>query len=88
MYILPFDTTQGDEAATVADKSVSVTGCGLTQHPSPRVGEMLSILPAMSAVWEPVNRKVIAVYIAFSLVGAGVLGYIYNFILWVDASKT
>jgi uncharacterized membrane protein YraQ (UPF0718 family) len=38
-------------------------------------------LPAMSAVWGFVNRKVFAVYIAFSLVGAVVLGYIYNFTL-------
>ena len=38
-------------------------------------------LPAMSAVWGLVNRKVFALYIGFSLVGAIVLGYIYSFTL-------
>lgn len=38
-------------------------------------------LPAMSAVWGLVNRKVFALYISFSLVGAIVLGYIYSFTL-------
>jgi uncharacterized membrane protein YraQ (UPF0718 family) len=38
-------------------------------------------LPAMSAVWGLVNRKVFALYIGFSLVGAVVLGYVYNFTL-------
>jgi uncharacterized membrane protein YraQ (UPF0718 family) len=36
-------------------------------------------LPAMSAVWGLVNRKVFALYIGFSLVGAVVLGTIYSF---------
>jgi uncharacterized membrane protein YraQ (UPF0718 family) len=35
-------------------------------------------LPAMSAVWGLVNRKVFAFYIGFSLVGAIVLGFIYS----------
>jgi uncharacterized membrane protein YraQ (UPF0718 family) len=35
-------------------------------------------LPAMSAVWGLVNRKVFALYIGFSLAGAVVLGYIYS----------
>ncbi len=38
-------------------------------------------LPAMSAVWGLVHRKVFALYIGFSLVGAVVLGYIYSFTL-------
>ena len=38
-------------------------------------------LPAMSAVWGIVNRKVFGLYIGFSLVGAVVLGYIYSFTL-------
>ncbi len=38
-------------------------------------------LPAMSAVWGLVHRKVFALYIGFSLVGAIVLGYIYSFTL-------
>ena len=38
-------------------------------------------LPAMSAVWGLVNRKVFALYIGFSLVGAIVLAYIYSFTL-------
>ncbi len=38
-------------------------------------------LPAMSAVWGLVNRKVFALYIGFSLVGAVVLGYVYNVFL-------
>ena len=38
-------------------------------------------LPAMSAVWGLVNRKVFTLYIGFSLVGAVVLGYIYSITL-------
>jgi len=38
-------------------------------------------LPAMSAVWGLVNRKVFALYIGFSLVGAVALGYLFNFTL-------
>ena len=38
-------------------------------------------LPAISAVWGMVNRKVFAFYIGFSLVGAIVLGYIYSLTL-------
>ncbi len=38
-------------------------------------------LPAMSAVWGLVNRKVFALYISFSLIGAIVLGYIYSITL-------
>ncbi len=38
-------------------------------------------LPAMSAVWGLVNRKVFAFYLGFSLVGAIVLGYIYSLTL-------
>ena len=35
-------------------------------------------LPAMSAVWGIVNRKVFAFYIGFSLISAIVFGYIYG----------
>ena len=38
-------------------------------------------LPAMSAVWGIVNRRVFAFYIGFSLVGAVVLGYVYSITL-------
>jgi len=38
-------------------------------------------LPAMSAVWGLVNRKVFSLYIGLSLVGAVLLGYIYSFTL-------
>ena len=38
-------------------------------------------LPAMSAVWGLVNRKVFALYIGFSLVGAIVMGYLYSITL-------
>jgi uncharacterized membrane protein YraQ (UPF0718 family) len=38
-------------------------------------------LPAMSAVWGLVNRKVFGLYIGFSLIGAIVLGYVYSFTL-------
>ncbi|UCD99456.1 MAG: permease [Chloroflexota bacterium] len=38
-------------------------------------------LPAMSAVWGLVNRKVFFLYIGFALVGAIVMGYIYSFTL-------
>lgn len=41
----------------------------------------MTTLPAMSAVWGLVNRKVFSLYIGFSLVGAVVLGYIYSFTL-------
>ena len=38
-------------------------------------------LPAMSAVWGLVNRKVFGLYIGFSLAGAVLLGYIFNLTL-------
>jgi uncharacterized membrane protein YraQ (UPF0718 family) len=37
-------------------------------------------LPAMSAVWGIVNRRVFALYISFSLVGSLVLGVLYKLI--------
>jgi uncharacterized membrane protein YraQ (UPF0718 family) len=41
----------------------------------------MTTLPAMSAVWGLVNRKVFALYIGFALIGAVVLGYAYNIAL-------
>jgi uncharacterized membrane protein YraQ (UPF0718 family) len=38
-------------------------------------------LPAMSAVWGLVTRRVFLLYVAFSLVGAVVLGYVYQMVL-------
>jgi uncharacterized protein len=38
----------------------------------------ITTLPAMSAVWGLVNRKVFAIYIGFALVGAVLLGYAYS----------
>jgi uncharacterized membrane protein YraQ (UPF0718 family) len=43
----------------------------------------ITTLPAMSAVWGLVNRKVFAVYLSFALFGAIVLGYVYAFVLSV-----
>lgn len=52
-------------------------------HPGAALAFLISgpttTLPAMSAVWGLVNRKVFALYIGFSLVGAVVLGYVYSF---------
>jgi uncharacterized membrane protein YraQ (UPF0718 family) len=36
-------------------------------------------LPAMAAVWGLTTRRVFALYVSFSLVGAVVLGYLYHF---------
>ena len=41
----------------------------------------MTTLPAMSAVWGLVNRKVFTLYIGFALIGAVVLGYAYNIAL-------
>jgi len=41
----------------------------------------VTTLPAMSAVWGLVNRRVFALYIGFSLVGAVVLGFAYSLTL-------
>ncbi|MCP4539119.1 MAG: hypothetical protein GY832_18440 [Chloroflexi bacterium] len=38
-------------------------------------------LPAMSAVWGLTSRRVFALYISFSLVGAIVLGYVYSWVM-------
>ncbi|UCH58608.1 MAG: permease, partial [Anaerolineales bacterium] len=38
-------------------------------------------LPAMSAVWGLVSRRVFALYVAFSLVGAVLFGYLYQILL-------
>ncbi|MCP4141587.1 MAG: hypothetical protein GY755_15120 [Chloroflexi bacterium] len=41
----------------------------------------MTTLPAMSAVWGLVNRKVFSLYLGFALIGAVALGYIYNIVL-------
>jgi uncharacterized membrane protein YraQ (UPF0718 family) len=41
----------------------------------------VTTLPAMSAVWGLVNRRVFALYLGFSLVGAVAMGYAYSFTL-------
>ena len=41
----------------------------------------MTTLPAMSAVWGLVNRKVFSLYLGFALIGAVVLGYVYNMVL-------
>lgn len=41
----------------------------------------MTTLPAMSAVWGLVNRRVFALYIGFALGGALVLGYVYGFVM-------
>jgi uncharacterized membrane protein YraQ (UPF0718 family) len=41
----------------------------------------MTTLPAMSAVWGLVNRKVFGLYIGFALVGAIAFGYIYQIAL-------
>jgi uncharacterized protein len=41
----------------------------------------MTTLPAMSAVWGLVNRRVFALYIGFALLGAVVLGYAYRLAL-------
>lgn len=38
-------------------------------------------LPAMSAVWGLTSRRVFALYVAFSLVGAVALGYLYSWVM-------
>ena len=38
-------------------------------------------LPAMSAVWGLTSRRVFALYISFSLVGAVALGYLYSWVV-------
>ena len=37
-------------------------------------------LPAMSAVWGLTSRRVFALYVSFSLVGAVALGYLYSWV--------
>lgn len=37
-------------------------------------------LPAMAAVWGLTSRRVFALYVSFSLVGAVVLGYAYGLV--------
>ena len=58
---------------------------GQGMHPAAALAFLIAgpttTLPAMSAVWGLVNRKVFALYIGFSLVGAIVLGYIYGLTL-------
>jgi uncharacterized membrane protein YraQ (UPF0718 family) len=58
---------------------------GQGMHPAAALAFLVAgpttTLPAMSAVWGLVNRKVFAFYIGFSLVGAIVFGYIYSLTL-------
>ena len=37
-------------------------------------------LPAMAAVWGLTTRRVFVLYVSFSLVGAVVIGYVYNMV--------
>jgi uncharacterized membrane protein YraQ (UPF0718 family) len=57
----------------------------LGMHPAAALAFLIAgpitTLPAMSAVWGLVNRKVFALYIGFALVGAVLLGYAYNIAL-------
>jgi len=57
----------------------------LGMHPAAALAFLIAgpitTIPAMSAVWGLVNRKVFALYIGFALVGAVVLGYAYNIAL-------
>ena len=57
----------------------------LGMHPAAALAFLISgpitTLPAMSAVWGLVNRKVFGAYIGFALFGAVVLGYIYGIVL-------
>ncbi len=57
----------------------------LGMHPAAALAFLIAgpmtTLPAMSAVWGLVNRKVFALYIGFALLGAVVLGYVYNIAL-------
>ncbi len=58
---------------------------GQGMHPAAALAFLIAgpttTLPAMSAVWGLVNRKVFALYIGISLVGAIVVGYIYGLTL-------
>jgi uncharacterized membrane protein YraQ (UPF0718 family) len=58
----------------------------LTQGMNPAAGLAFLIagptttLPAMAAVWGLASRRVFALYVSFSLVGAIVLGYVYSLV--------
>ena len=58
---------------------------GQGMHPAAALAFLIAgpttTLPAMSAVWGKVNRRVFGFYIGFSLVGAIVLGFIYKLTL-------
>lgn len=58
---------------------------GQGMHPAAALAFLIAgpttTLPALSAVWGIVNRKVFAFYVGFSLVGAIVMGYIYRITL-------
>ena len=67
--------------------AMPLVGGLLTQGMNPAAGLAFLIagpmttLPAMSAVWGLVNRKVFALYIGFAMLGAVVLGYLYQIVL-------
>jgi len=58
----------------------------LGMHPAAALAFLIAgpitTLPAMSAVWGLVNRKVFALYIGFALIGAVLLGYVYALTLY------
>ncbi len=58
----------------------------LGMHPAAALAFLIAgpmtTLPAMSAVWGLVNRRVFALYIGFALAGAVFMGYAYNIIRW------
>jgi len=57
----------------------------LGMHPGAALAFLIAgpvtTLPAMSAVWGLVNRKVFGLYIGLAMVGAVLLGYAYSFAL-------
>jgi uncharacterized membrane protein YraQ (UPF0718 family) len=57
---------------------------GQGMHPAAALAFLIAgpttTLPAMAAVWGLASRRVFALYVSFSLVGAIVLGYIFAFV--------
>ena len=77
----------GIPAYTSSLAALPIVGGLLEQgmHPAAALAFLIAgpttTLPAMSAVWGLVDRKVFSLYVGFSLFGAILLGYLYSFFL-------
>jgi uncharacterized membrane protein YraQ (UPF0718 family) len=85
-WAIPFAALIGVPVYTSNLAALPMVGGLLTQGMNPAAGLAFLIagptttLPAMAAVWGLTTRRVFALYVSFSLIGAVVMGYLYHIV--------